>query len=600
MSGEYFESAEISDVGRKRKNNEDASVRIIQHGIFCVADGMGGQAGGDLASETIITSLQESFAKAAAVDDGTLSKRCTLFLSATNRASKWIKNFADEKVIGQMGSTVVALVIDPRDPRRAVSLHAGDSRLYRYRSGSLNQITADHSAVNALAAKLGIGRENVPAKYQNELLRAVGLNESVELERTFIDISSGDIFLICTDGLTKMLSDDAIAAIIKAGSPSGLQAVAQSLINAANEAGGRDNVTVVLVKALDLSHVPNSADSDPDAGDDDKTLLAAELPMSLSPLTRGSTPDIHGDTPQTPTPITKDRTDETETVAKFLVEEETAAPAVPPSSASMPKQAPAPTSTAGKKVPAEVSKQNGSNGGLLMRILFMVLTGLIGTIVWFAVESESRPRPSATAVAVKTILSKTTGNVATPQRSPSVPGSPQVSAEVTTPRSAVTKPEQAKIQEAYDEVTKTAEAAANEQEMLAFKKAGGSQVVATGRRDRTNAVSTTGENPFRFPNQVAISPADQLEVQRRLQSANTVFEEMLIWFNIKQTADPYIQTAQARRQVPIGGALDYEEWQQCQAICTQLEAVFAIYGVLDQNNRARLLDELRESIKHHD
>ena len=154
MKTEYFESAEVSDVGRKRKNNEDACLRIPERGIFCVADGMGGQAGGDLASETITTTLQQVFTKAAPEEDATLARRLALFRKATNQASKWIKNFADEKVIGQMGSTVVALVIDPHNPARAAALHAGDSRLYRYRKGELKQLTNDHSAIAALAAKL--------------------------------------------------------------------------------------------------------------------------------------------------------------------------------------------------------------------------------------------------------------------------------------------------------------------------------------------------------------------------------------------------------------------------------------------------------------
>src|SRR5665213_2556176 len=123
MNTEYFESAEVSDVGRKRKNNEDACLRIPEWGIFLVADGMGGQAGGDLASEAITTTLQQAFAKADPAENGSFVRRITLFRKATNQASKWIKNFADEKVIGQMGSTIVALIIDPRNPTRAAALH---------------------------------------------------------------------------------------------------------------------------------------------------------------------------------------------------------------------------------------------------------------------------------------------------------------------------------------------------------------------------------------------------------------------------------------------------------------------------------------------
>ena len=307
MKTEYFESAEVSDVGRKRKNNEDACLRIPEKGIYCVADGMGGQAGGDLASETIVTTLQQVFAKAGPEEEGTLSKRITLFRNGINQASKWIKNFSDEKVIGQMGSTVVALVLDPRNPARAVALHAGDSRLYRYRAGELNQLTADHSALAALAAKLGRDPASLPAKYQNELLRCVGMTESVELEKTPVDVRSGDLFLICSDGLTKMVSDKAVAKILKHGAQDPAGALAQTLINAANEEGGRDNVSVVLVRVGDISGAPAAADAEEEEA---RTLdVSATPPTSENQTPPGHSGDSHampdtvdqfqGETPRT-------------------------------------------------------------------------------------------------------------------------------------------------------------------------------------------------------------------------------------------------------------------------------------------------------------
>ena len=309
MKTEYFESAEVSDVGRKRKNNEDACLCIPERGIFCVADGMGGQAGGDLASDAITTNLQQVFTKAAPEEDATFSRRIGLFRKAVNQASKWIKNFADEKVIGQMGSTVVALIIDPRNPARAAALHAGDSRLYRFRTGELKQITADHSAIEALAAKLGITPDKIPAKYQNELLRAVGLNEAVQLEKTRVDIASGDLYLLCSDGLDKMQTSEQITKILKAGVNQPLAALAQALINAANEAGGKDNVTVVLVKAGDLSGAPNVIDPDEEEEEEEKTFAAeptttveAPTPSNYTPQIPATTDtaDVHGDTPATP------------------------------------------------------------------------------------------------------------------------------------------------------------------------------------------------------------------------------------------------------------------------------------------------------------
>src|SRR5215831_8788325 len=120
-----LESTELSDTGKRRQYNEDACLRLPDQGVFCVADGMGGVVGGDLASEAITTRLHEVFTKAAPADQGSLSGRILLFQKAVNQASHWIKRFADEKGIKQMGSTVAGIVFDPRDPCRAAGLHAG-------------------------------------------------------------------------------------------------------------------------------------------------------------------------------------------------------------------------------------------------------------------------------------------------------------------------------------------------------------------------------------------------------------------------------------------------------------------------------------------
>jgi protein phosphatase len=465
MNGEYFETAEVSDIGRKRKNNEDACLRIDAHGVFCVADGMGGQMGGDIASETIITTLQEVFGKTSPDDDNTLPKRIAIFRAATNRASKWIKDFADEKVVGQMGSTIVAMIIDPRDPHRAVGMHAGDSRLYRYRNGELNQITVDHSAVNAMAAKLGIPIEKVPAKYQNELLRAVGLAESVELEKTPVDVSSGDIFMICSDGLCKMVPDSAVAKIIKDGLNSNAQSIAQSLVNAANEAGGRDNVTVVIIKARDLSAAPRLAEPD----DDDKTPLPpADLlanlptptPVPIADTPRLDSDDIRGDTPQTPTADSPDKKEQTRTASP----EKTAEPATPPSSGETQthfitradvKRSQEATATPVPAVVPEKGKTTDDKDDLseaptptkglpIGLIIGIVAVLAVGIGIWFAVKPKSRPAPPVTNASAAPTA------VATAPPSPPAP---------TIPASPPASSSQAQTQSAYSDAMNNARAA---------------------------------------------------------------------------------------------------------------------------------------------
>ncbi len=443
MNGEYFESAEVSDIGKKRKNNEDACLRISAHGIFCVADGMGGQMGGDIASETIVTTLQEVFGKITSEDDNTLPKRIAFFRAGANRASKWIKDFADEKVVGQMGSTIVALVIDPRDPRRAVGLHAGDSRLYRFRNGEFKQITVDHSAVNALAAKLGIPPEQVPAKYQNELLRAVGLAESVELEKTPVDVSTGDTFLICSDGLTKMLSDSTIAKMIKDGLPFGVQTLAQSLINAANEAGGKDNVTVVLIKALDLSNAPRLAEPDDDKTPTPPTDILAQIsPPTLVPAK--DTPhgfesdDIKGDTPQTP--ITKDLPAGKEQEKK-TPPEKIADPITPTISEETHTHFITRPNPTPKKKPTDIDREAPTPPGKGLGIIIIFAVILAGTGVWLLIKSKSSSHAAAVATTPAT-------------NSSTVASAPAPSNPSTGPPTALNS-----NQQAYNDAMKNAQAA---------------------------------------------------------------------------------------------------------------------------------------------
>jgi len=248
MTSKYFESVELSDLGKKRKTNEDSVLRIPDKGIYCVADGMGGAVGGDLASLAIVTSIREVFDKSSVEECSNLEGRIALFTKAVNQASHWILSFAEEKAINGMGSTVVALVLDPRNPARAVGLHAGDSRLYRFRENKLECLTIDHTAAEALATALGKTEKSLPARYQNELVRAVGLSEQVELERTPVSLRPGDVFFLCSDGLTRMVTDRAIAEILKQHSQAASEEIAQALVQAANLAGGNDNITIALLK----------------------------------------------------------------------------------------------------------------------------------------------------------------------------------------------------------------------------------------------------------------------------------------------------------------------------------------------------------------
>jgi len=385
MNGNYFESAEVSDVGKKRKNNEDACLQIPGQGIYCVADGMGGQASGDYASQTIIATLRAMFDSPLPGEGASLARRVTRLRRTVNEASKKIYHYAEEKGAGPTGSTVVALVIDPGNPRRAAALHAGDSRLYRYRAGKLKQLTADHSVVDSLLRQ-GIPLEKIPLQYQNEIQRAVGLRRAVELEKTPVEVASGDLFLMCSDGLSKMLPDDQVAQILGATAGEPVQRSAQALIDAANEAGGKDNVTVILIRALDLSRAP--AKPDPYEGDDeDVTLIPAASAEMETPIPETPAPETpvnpaakgdpeeghtrHGHTPHTP-PITPSGATRTPTTMQLIAKEEkrsgrgrpgvgssdeglsmTFAPEPPPPSRSARESTPSPAPPEPEPVPSD-------------------------------------------------------------------------------------------------------------------------------------------------------------------------------------------------------------------------------------------------------
>jgi len=247
MGFDYLVSGECSDIGLHRETNEDAIFNLPSRGVFCVADGMGGVEGGEFASQAAVSALREAFS--AAGDPGDVSSNRSATLRAINSANLAIKKHAEENGLGGCGTTVVALVFEHDSPGKAVAYHAGDSRLYCFRSGRLRQITRDHS----LAAAAGLKDDaSVPAGFRGLITRAVGLSYQVNLEETFLDVRSGDLFLLCSDGLNRMLTDRRIARCIGRNARKPADALARLLVEEANRAGGHDNVSALLVRVLDL------------------------------------------------------------------------------------------------------------------------------------------------------------------------------------------------------------------------------------------------------------------------------------------------------------------------------------------------------------
>lgn len=233
-------AAGCSDPGKKRKHNEDAFLVAPEHELYVIADGMGGYAAGEVASALAIETLRESFAAGefGVVEEG-FPRRGAELVAAIRTANTRIRQEAqrDERMTG-MGTTLVAARFSPGKNRLYVA-HVGDSRCYRLRDGELKQLTTDHT----------LGSVGIVGPTANKLSRAVGVFDDVEVDLTIDEPRIGDHYVLCSDGLYKMMPDDSIRETVE-GADS-IEAVATELVRVANERGGSDNVSVVVVRVDD-------------------------------------------------------------------------------------------------------------------------------------------------------------------------------------------------------------------------------------------------------------------------------------------------------------------------------------------------------------
>ena len=232
----------ITDVGLKRTTNEDAFVARPDLGFWAVADGMGGAAAGEVASRIFVETATEAFAS-----HGTQETQMDRVKNAFTLAnSRILEHVASHPEHAGMGCTAEILAISGDD---IFIGHIGDSRTYRLRNAELKQLSVDHSLV-AEQVKQGLISEQDARTHamRHVILRAVGAKESVELDLLKGKGLPGDIFLLCSDGLSDMVDDAAIRNCLSRGES--LEALAAQLIELAKAAGGKDNVTVVLVELL--------------------------------------------------------------------------------------------------------------------------------------------------------------------------------------------------------------------------------------------------------------------------------------------------------------------------------------------------------------
>lgn len=243
-----------TNVGLKRDHNEDCLHLPQSEGLVVVADGMGGHEGGEIASRIAVDTVVEYFRETNdEVDEtwpfmlhhGRHSRHITRIENAVKLANHNIFTYARQQSFKKsMGTTIVTGFLDDPD---FVLAHVGDSRIYKINGQGMSQITSDHSLLNDYIRLRRIRPEDAHAfPHKNVIVRALGIKSTVHVDIHRIQPVVGDLFLFCSDGLSGMLSDRKMLEIIR--EKKSIDDMANELINAANDAGGTDNITVALVR----------------------------------------------------------------------------------------------------------------------------------------------------------------------------------------------------------------------------------------------------------------------------------------------------------------------------------------------------------------
>jgi serine/threonine protein phosphatase PrpC len=251
-----FRCVGVTDTGRVREHNEDTFGTDADIGLVVLADGMGGYKAGEVASGITVRTVMSLMKDAVEREDlstrdeeSGLSRPGILLRDAIQRANKIIHQTAKTQPNCEgMGTTVVAgLFFDDK----LTIAHVGDSRLYRMRDGQLEQVTHDHSLLQELVARgFYTPEEAQRASAKNYVTRALGVETTVDVEITELPVQKDDLYLLCSDGLSDMVEDDDIQLTISTFGAN-LESLAKQLILLGNDNGGRDNISIVLVRVLE-------------------------------------------------------------------------------------------------------------------------------------------------------------------------------------------------------------------------------------------------------------------------------------------------------------------------------------------------------------
>lgn len=288
-------AAGLTDVGLQRDHNEDSFAILQDHELYIVADGMGGHRAGDVASKLATEAIVDFFRATAAEDftwpfhfDSRMSEEENRLLTSIKIANRQIvERSSRSRECHGMGTTVVGALFSGRKGKMYIG-HVGDSRAYRVRGGEIRQMTRDHSLVNDyLLAMPELTEEQKSELPKNVITRALGMQEHVSVDLQGDDATVGDCYILCSDGLSGMIEDAEILEIVSQ-SPS-IEEACRKLIALANEHGGEDNITAVLVRI----------EEEPTPGGE-KVSLSDTLPTTLTARLRqgeAKPDDAHADTP---------------------------------------------------------------------------------------------------------------------------------------------------------------------------------------------------------------------------------------------------------------------------------------------------------------
>jgi protein phosphatase len=247
----------ISDVGLQREHNEDSFAVLADYGLAIVADGMGGHRAGDVASRLATEAIGEFFRKTANEDatwpfhfDPNLTDEENRLLTSIRLANRQIYEHSTRSHdLRGMGTTVVGALYSRKKNRMFIG-HVGDSRAYRVRNGRIQQMTRDHSLVNDyLAAMPDMTEEQRSELPKNVITRALGMQDNVEVDLQSDECQPGDVYVLCSDGLSGMITDEEIEQVVKTSGD--LDALCKRLVSMANEHGGEDNITAVVIRVDD-------------------------------------------------------------------------------------------------------------------------------------------------------------------------------------------------------------------------------------------------------------------------------------------------------------------------------------------------------------